>query len=156
MQPSLIVDAHEDLAYNMLTFGRDYTRSVAETRRIEMASGSEASLNITAKPCSAGPNTNADEWLSFSALCSPHRSAAKRMHWDKQAYADYNQAHHLYRTQLDTYHELADRFPDLFQFIATRADLETVLAHWADPSSREPPCRPCPVDGRRRGRAQSV
>ena len=31
----LIVDAHQDLAWNMLSFGRDYTRPVAETRRIE-------------------------------------------------------------------------------------------------------------------------
>ena len=42
MQPALIVDAHEDIAYNMLTFGRDYTRSAAETRQIETASGSQA------------------------------------------------------------------------------------------------------------------
>ena len=42
MQPALIVDAHEDIAYNMLTFGRDYTRSAAETRQIEAASGSQA------------------------------------------------------------------------------------------------------------------
>jgi hypothetical protein len=31
----MIVDAHQDLAWNMLTFGRDYTRSAAETRRLE-------------------------------------------------------------------------------------------------------------------------
>ena len=29
------VDAHEDLAWNMVTFGRDYTRSVAQTRARE-------------------------------------------------------------------------------------------------------------------------
>ena len=31
--PHLIVDAHEDLAYSALTFGRDYRRSALETRR---------------------------------------------------------------------------------------------------------------------------
>ena len=31
----LIVDAHEDLAWNMLSFGRDYTRSALETRQLE-------------------------------------------------------------------------------------------------------------------------
>ena len=31
----LIVDAHADIAYNMLKYGRDYTRSAAETRRLE-------------------------------------------------------------------------------------------------------------------------
>ncbi len=33
----LIVDAHQDLAWNMLTFGRDYTLPVQETRRREAA-----------------------------------------------------------------------------------------------------------------------
>ena len=28
----LLVDAHEDLAWNMLVLGRDYTRSAADTR----------------------------------------------------------------------------------------------------------------------------
>ena len=31
----LIIDSHQDLAWNILTYGRDYTRSVIETRRIE-------------------------------------------------------------------------------------------------------------------------
>ena len=35
----LIVDAHEDLAWNALTFGRDYTRSAHLTRQLE--SGTE-------------------------------------------------------------------------------------------------------------------
>src|SRR4030065_55371 len=33
--PPLIVDAHEDLAWNILTFGRDYTHSVAETSQLD-------------------------------------------------------------------------------------------------------------------------
>ena len=32
----LIVDAHEDLAWNALTFGRDYTRSALDTRQAEL------------------------------------------------------------------------------------------------------------------------
>ena len=59
--------------------------------------------------------------------------------WDTQVYADYNQAQHLYRTQLDTYHKLTDQAPDHFQFIATRTDLETVLADWSDPSPHTHP-----------------
>ncbi len=31
----LIIDSHQDLAWNMLTYGRDYTRSVVETRQLE-------------------------------------------------------------------------------------------------------------------------
>ena len=32
---TLIIDSHQDLAWNMLTYKRDYTRSVVETRRLE-------------------------------------------------------------------------------------------------------------------------
>ena len=35
MTDPIIIDAHEDLAWNMLTFGRDYTQSAAETRQRE-------------------------------------------------------------------------------------------------------------------------
>ena len=35
MTDLLLVDSHEDLAWNMLTFGRDYTLSAAETRKRE-------------------------------------------------------------------------------------------------------------------------
>ncbi len=32
---TLIIDSHEDLATNIITFGRDYRRSAAETRNLE-------------------------------------------------------------------------------------------------------------------------
>ena len=35
---NLIVDAHADIAYNMLKYGRDYTRAAEETRRLEIGS----------------------------------------------------------------------------------------------------------------------
>ena len=35
---NILVDAHQDLAWNMLTFGRDYTLSAAETRQREAGS----------------------------------------------------------------------------------------------------------------------
>ena len=31
----IIIDAHEDLAWNILTLNRDYTHSASETRKIE-------------------------------------------------------------------------------------------------------------------------
>jgi hypothetical protein len=35
MTGPIIVDAHEDLAWNILTFKRDYTHSASETRKNE-------------------------------------------------------------------------------------------------------------------------
>src|SRR4249920_3138460 len=40
----LIVDAHEDIAFNMLCAGRDYRQSVHETRAREAASASSVRL----------------------------------------------------------------------------------------------------------------
>jgi membrane dipeptidase len=133
MQPALIVDAHEDIAYNMLTFGRDYTRSAAETRQIEAASGSQA-IEHNDQTLLGWPDYQRGRVaIVFSTLfATPLRRQTGK--WDTQVYADYNQAQRLYRTQLDTYRKLTDQTPDNFQFIATRTDLENVLNHWNDPS----------------------
>ena len=132
MQTPLIVDAHEDLAYNILTFGRDYTRSAADTRRIETASGSPA-IEHNGQCLLGWPDYQRGRVaVVFSTLfATPLRR--RTGDWDTQAYADDGLAHRLYRKQLDTYHELGERHPDQFRFVATRPDLETVLADWAAP-----------------------
>ncbi|MGA2489687.1 MAG: membrane dipeptidase [Anaerolineales bacterium] len=138
MQPPLIVDAHEDIAYNMLTFGRDYTRPAAETRRIEMVSGSQAP-EYTGQALLGWPEYQRGRVaVVFSTLfATPVRRKTGK--WETQAYADYNQAHRLYRTQLDVYRALADRVPDQFQFITTRTHLEAVLADWSEASHENHP-----------------
>jgi membrane dipeptidase len=134
MRSPLIVDAHEDIAFNMLTFGRDYTRSVADTRQIEIDSGSEA-IDRNGQTLLGWPDYQRGRVaVVFSTLFATpirHRTGIE----DKQVYSDYDQAHRLYRTQLDTYHDLTDRAPEKFQLIGTRADLETILAHWDNPST---------------------
>jgi membrane dipeptidase len=127
----LIVDAHEDIAYNILNFGRDYLRPAAETRRIEKESGSETPQH-TGEALLGWPDYQRGQVsVVFSTLfVTPIRR--REGNWDKQSYADFNQAHLLYRRQLDTYHELTDRHPEAFQLIGTRTDLDSVLDHWAD------------------------
>ena len=137
MQP-LIVDAHEDIAYNILNFGRNYTRPAHETRRLEQESGS-----LT-------PEQNGETLLGwedyqrgkvaviFSTLfVTPLRR--RQGEWEKQVYADFNQAHALYRAQLDAYHRLADEAPEYFQLVMTRADLDSVLTGWADAAKTNHP-----------------
>ena len=46
---NLIFDAHQDLAYNILSIGRDYSRSVDETRQLELDDGSQLSLNTATR-----------------------------------------------------------------------------------------------------------
>ena len=126
----ILVDAHEDIAYNILNFGRDYTRAAAETRRIEKDTRSPA-LEHNGETLLGWPDYQRGRVaVVFSTLfVTPIRR--REGEWDKQSYADYDQAHHLYRTQLDVYHKLTDDHPDQFRLIGSRTDLEAVLASWA-------------------------
>ena len=135
----LIVDSHQDIAWNMLALGRDYTRSAAETRRIERG----------------GPNVehNGDSLLGWPdyqqgqvAVVFSTLFAAPLRHsegdWDSQVYADFEQAHRLYRAQLDAYHRLCDQHPDKFRLIASGADLRETLSAWERPLEAEQAGRP--------------
>ncbi len=138
MPQHLIIDAHEDLAYNMLTFGRDYNRPVVETRRIEHASSAQA-LQHTGECLLGWPEYQLGRVaIVFSTLfATPQRR--KTGEWDTQAYADFNQAHQVYRKQLDSYHELAERTPEHFRFVSNQAELESHLSEWSDPGKETPP-----------------
>ncbi len=131
----LIVDAHEDLAWNMLTFGRDYSLPAAETRR------REAGTDI--------PQQNDDTLLGwpeyqrgqvalvFATLFAAPLRAGVGSH-DTQVYANERQARHLYSAQLDLYERLADEHADQFRPVQSRGDLQAVLDHWHSDSEHHP------------------
>jgi membrane dipeptidase len=136
MNDPLLVDAHQDLAWNMLTFGRDYTFSAAETRKRE--------LNAIA------PKVNGDTLLGwqdyqrgrvavvFSTLfATPIRH--KLGEWDQQCYASDEEAHMIYSRQLDIYDRLVNENPAKFQKIVTQPDLQSNLAHWQRTDTDEHP-----------------
>jgi membrane dipeptidase len=123
----LIVDSHEDLAWNMATFGRDYTRPASETRRLE--AGGET------------PAQNGDTLLGWAdyqqgqvALIFATLFAAPAHHreysLETQVYANAEEAHRLYQAQLDQYHRLVDEHPNHFRLVETQGDLKAVLTAW--------------------------
>lgn len=123
----LIVDSHEDLAWNMLTFGRDYTLPVAETRQRER--GSRA------------PELNGDTLLGWPeyqrgqvalVFSTMFAAPARRREgdWDTQTYHDFTEANARYRAQLDAYHRLVDQHADKFRLVRTSGDLGEVLDGW--------------------------
>jgi len=114
----------------MLTFGRDYTRSVVETRQLE------AGTNV--------PDINGDSivgWPEYqrgqvavvfaTLFASPAR---KKEAYDKLWYADPEKAHRLYQDQITLYRKLADSHPDKFRLIATAKELDSVVEQWTKPS----------------------
>jgi membrane dipeptidase len=136
MTDPIIIDAHEDLAWNMLSFGRDYTLSAAETRQREQGA--------------FAPEVNGDTLLGwpdyqrgkvaivFSTLfAAPVRR--KLGEWDQQCYASDEEAHMRYSMQLDAYDRLVDEHPEMFQKIEKRADLQSILTHWQREDTEEHP-----------------
>ena len=124
----LIVDAHQDLAWNMLSFQRDYTRSVAETRRIE-AGGSTPKVNGDALLGWPEYQKGCVGLLFASLFATPARHCVGP--WEHAlCYTDSLQARHLYRSQLDVYKRLSNDHPEKFELVTSRTGLEGLLAGW--------------------------
>ena len=126
----LVIDAHQDLAYNMLTFGRDYTRSVEETRRLE------AGTNVPALngDCIVGwPEYQRGQVAAvFATLFAA--PAKKKEPSDVLWYADADIAHRLYRDQIMVYRQLVDSHPDKFRLVASVNELDAVIENWSKPA----------------------
>jgi len=123
----LIIDAHEDFAYNALNNGRDYRLSAMEIRQREAD---------TAIPELAGQATlgfpdyqRGQVGLIFGTVFTTHKRYASGEH-EKLVYTDFNQARRLYHQQMDYYHALADREHELFRLVRNRQELAETLAPW--------------------------
>ncbi|MBI5945791.1 MAG: membrane dipeptidase [Chloroflexi bacterium] len=127
----ILVDGHADIAYNMLRYGRDYTRSAAETRRIEIGSTAVADNEDTLL---GWPDYQRGQVaVIFSTLYAiPAR-------WNKsenksQVYKTIDEAYKFYREQLLTYHRMTDSAPDKFRLIASSRDLNLLLDNRNSPA----------------------
>ena len=130
---SLIIDSHQDIAWNMLTYGRDYTRSAYETRRLEDGT-MVPELN---GDCTVGwPEYQRGQVaVIFATLFAA--PARKKEAGDRIMYADSQTAHRLYRDQIDFYRRLSDSHPDKFCLIASRKELDSVIEGWSKPARDE-------------------
>jgi membrane dipeptidase len=138
-QPPLIIDAHQDLAWNMVTFKRDYTRPVSETRRLDRRSGVPTYVGDT--PLGWDAYQQGRVAVIFATLfASPMRY--QEGDWDTECYLDNSQAEAQYRRQLDLYHKLVDEHPDKFCLVLTKTDLADTLSAWQNlpaDSETQPP-----------------
>lgn len=129
----LIIDSHQDIAWNTLTYGRDYTRSAYETRRLE-AGTVVPDLN---GDCTVGwPEYQRGQVATiFATLFAP--PARKKEAGDTVFYADFQTAHRLYRDQITFYRRLVDSHPDKFRLVASTKELDSVIEHWSKPTPEE-------------------
>jgi membrane dipeptidase len=131
----VVVDAHEDIAWNILSFGRDYTRSVSETRSLE--AGSDTILR------NGNTMLGWPEWVSgrvavvFASLyVTPRRWQVDPD--DTQVYSDYSEANQLYWAQVDVYSRLVEEEEDKFGLILSQKDLEAILKTWEETNESAP------------------
>ncbi|MBV6452405.1 MAG: hypothetical protein MHPDNHAH_03162 [Anaerolineales bacterium] len=126
----IIVDSHQDLAWNMLTYKRDYTRPLAETRRLEVGT--------------LIPERNGDSLLGwdeyqrgnvavvFSTLFAA--PARKKELWDVLWYPDFDTARKLYRDQWTFYRKWTDSHSDKFRLVRSTGELDAIIRHWSQPA----------------------
>jgi membrane dipeptidase len=135
MKP-LVVDAHCDLAWNVLSFGRDYTRSAAQSRELEKGT---IAVEVNGDTLLGWPDYQRGKTaVVFATLFAvPRRSQEGK--WDKCCYRTPEEAHKMYREQLDLYHELSDSKPDHFRLLQNLRDLEGHIDAWTDPQRQTRP-----------------
>ncbi len=129
----LVVDGHQDLAYNALTFGRDYLRSALAIRAQEKG----ASIPSGRGTCMIGlPELLAGHIaVVFGVIFTmpAHRATSA----SDIVYTDAHQAHLQGMSQLDVYHRWAEE-PQM-ALVGSGADLDAVLATWQDDSPDDGP-----------------
>jgi membrane dipeptidase len=133
----LIVDAHEDLAWNIRSFGRDYTLPAAETRQKEAGS---LVVQVNGDTLLGWPEYQRGRvGVVFATLfAAPLRRSMGE--WETQVYADFARAYDLCRGQVEAYYDLVEEHPEHFRLIQSQKDLDETLAEWE--KIPEPPLPP--------------
>ena len=133
----IVVDAHEDLAWNALTFGRDYMRPVEETRATERST--QIPQRNKGQAMIGHP-----EWVAgrvgvvFATLFA---SPIERQEgeWDTQVYHDIETASACYRADLDYYQRLFADHPERVQPVRTSGDVARLQTAWESEFEQAPP-----------------
>lgn len=125
---NLIIDAHQDLSYNILSFGRDYSRSVYETRRLE---ADQPVPGLKYQSLLGWPEYNQGKVaLVFGTLFAGPLRAEKELYPNQQVYRTPEEANRIYWNHLNLYHRLAEEKPEVYRLILTKSDLRNHLQEW--------------------------
>ncbi len=135
----LLIDAHQDIAFNTLTFGRDICLSALEIRNQEhgtqIPTWNEGEATVGWPEFQAGGVA-----VIFATLWNPPSKYASGS-WDTLSFKTTEQASKFTHQQLDYYHRLVNEHPDKFTLILNQSDLKRVLSAWQSKIEGQP----CPV-----------
>jgi membrane dipeptidase len=126
----LIVDAHEDIAYNALFGGRDFRASAADKRRTDPKDNENGRVGIATVGLPDMLRGNVG--VVFSTLYASPASSAFGGEDRKGGYRTAKEAEAQARAQLDYYRRVADEDGRVVM-ISTRSDLDAHLAAWQSP-----------------------
>ncbi|MGB4595428.1 MAG: membrane dipeptidase [Anaerolineaceae bacterium] len=123
----LFLDAHQDLAWNMQLLGRDYRRSVHETRALEVGS---PILDLTGNTLLGLPEYNQAgvAWVFGTLFAAPFNPNKPNEQFP--GYQSPTEAHQRYMSQLDFYHAYTSEHPDTYRLITKRSELHAHTALW--------------------------
>lgn len=138
---TFIIDSHQDLGWNILTFGRDYARSAAEIRQMEKDT---LTPQRNGQTLLGWPDYQKGQVaVVFSTIfATPKRYQGED--WDKVVFSNNQEYGEIVHRQLDAYSRLVDKNPDKFRLIDSIEDLEKVITPWTN-SSAILPDNPHPV-----------
>lgn len=129
--PSIVVDAHEDIAFNFYAFGRDYRESAYTKREAERVSEHVARSGIATLGLPDGFVGRVA--LTFATLFVSPRTT-KNVTYIAVTYTTPQEAYRQALRQWDYYQRLTDEDARL-RLVTRQADLDEVLARWGDDQS---------------------
>ncbi len=115
----LIVDAHEDLAYNAVSHGRDLMKSAKERRKIEDQNADDGGAT-TSFPDLISGNVRIVFGTLYANPCGSEFSSSS-----EPCYSNAEEAHAQARTQLDYYKSLERK--GVISIIKTKSQLEEII-----------------------------
>ncbi len=127
MATHLLIDSHEDLAYESLFGGFDYSRSVADNRKFNR--GTEDFQSMVGWP----ELQEAGAALIFGTVfISPDIPGDTQHTYGETMWKTRDDFHHAVLAQLDFYDRLVQEHADQYRRIFTRADYDEVMKNAAD------------------------
>lgn len=124
----IIIDAHEDLACAMLSFDRDYLRSVKETRALEAASPRIA--EATGQTLIGWPEYQEGNVAAvFGTLFATPRKWLQ-FDWINQTFSTPDEANALNHHQIAAYQRLNAEHSQAFRMVKTKKDFQAILESW--------------------------
>ncbi len=121
----MIVDAHLDLAYNLLEHGRDQAQPLAAIRTAEKGQSRNGIATVTLPELQKG-----NVGLVFGTIFVMPAASPLAGIGTKVGYKGAAEAHRQGMAQLDYYHRLADEQPHI-RLVTDTASLEEVVASFA-------------------------